>query len=256
MYVHAQLFWSTRPFLVVFNCTRNFCKYSFAAVKSASDNAAHHSVARLFHTLPPEPSDSLTLCPIVHNHQPHPPNLLPSLRSSLTHSLRLRRFWRPRTPRCPPSLDSLGLRPLNMMRGNPTLIVSLSPTRHRRSISAQHTDLVTRVDFLASTGGTFRALAAFSVLSFLREECRDPGAVDEVASSGENGGEEEVEEDATQRQAVSSFEMNRKVRTGKNLQLRIKKTRIRLHNTNRLIISRNLIQAPHIRRQHCRNRQS
>ena len=84
-----------------------------------------------------------------------------------------------------------------MMRRNPTLIISLSSARHRRSVSPQNTDLVRRVDFLASTGGTFGALAAFSVLSFLREECRDPGIIDEVASSGENGGEEEVEEDAT-----------------------------------------------------------
>lgn len=79
---------------------------------------------------------------------------------------------------------------------DPTLIIRLGPTCHRRAIRTNYADLVGGIDFLRATRGFLGALAAFAATAFLREESADPGAVDEVAGAGEGREEEEVEEDS------------------------------------------------------------
>jgi len=56
--------------------------------------------------------------------------------------------------------------------------------------------LIGRINLLASSRGTFGALATFAAPTLLGEESCDPGYVDEVDRASEGGGEEEVEEDA------------------------------------------------------------
>ena len=82
-----------------------------------------------------------------------------------------------------------------MLRRDPALIVCLGSTRHSGSISAQHSYLISRIDLFRTTRGALSALTALSTTSFLWEQRCDPGVVDEVKGTEEDGKEEEVEED-------------------------------------------------------------
>lgn len=81
-----------------------------------------------------------------------------------------------------------------MPRRDPTLIIRLRARRDRRPIGSNDRDLIAGIDLLGPGGGLFGAFGAFAAALFLREEGRDPGAVDEVAGAEEGGEEEEVEE--------------------------------------------------------------
>jgi hypothetical protein len=98
----------------------------------------------------------------------------------------------------PSAADPPGLRALQVLGGNPALVEStgLGTGGDSRAISANNRDLVGRVDLLGSLGRSLSALAALAAPLLLREQSRDPGVVDEVASAAEGREEEEVEEDA------------------------------------------------------------
>ena len=93
-----------------------------------------------------------------------------------------------------------------MPRGDPTLIVRFRrcTARDGGAIGAQDGHLIARIDAFAArcgfagAGGVFTASGA----AFLGEEGGDPGAVDEVTCAAEDGGEEEVEEEAVERGGV------------------------------------------------------
>jgi hypothetical protein len=91
------------------------------------------------------------------------------------------------------------LRALQMPFGNPALIVCFCATCDSRAIRSNDARLIRWIDLLRTAGRTFRALAALASSFLLREECRDPGVVDEVDRPAEGCCEEEVEEDAVQR---------------------------------------------------------
>lgn len=80
---------------------------------------------------------------------------------------------------------------------DPTLIIRLTPTRHRGTIRPSHAHLIGRIHFFRSCSRFPRARGVFPAAFLgLREEGCDPGVVDEVDGAGEEGEEEEVEEDA------------------------------------------------------------
>ena len=90
-----------------------------------------------------------------------------------------------------------------MPRGDPTLIVRFRrcTARDGGAIGAQDGHLIARIDAFASRGGFAGAGGVFTAsgAAFLGEEGGDPGAVDEVTCAAEDGGEEEVEEEAVER---------------------------------------------------------
>lgn len=80
---------------------------------------------------------------------------------------------------------------------DPALIVSLRAACNRRSIAAGNCDLFRGVDTLYAAGGATSALTAFAGNALLlAEEGCEPGVVDEVGGACEEGGEDQVEEDA------------------------------------------------------------
>lgn len=95
-----------------------------------------------------------------------------------------------------------------MPLGDPALVVRLGAARGNdggRAVRARDADLLARVDFAVPLGGGAGAGGVFAsrgggggggggALFGLREEGGDPGAVDEVDGSREEGEEEEVEE--------------------------------------------------------------
>ena len=83
-----------------------------------------------------------------------------------------------------------------MSRRNPALIIRLCPTRDSWAIRTDNTDLISGINFLRTTRRSLGALAAFAATALLGEQSADPGAVDEVAGTGEGGEEEKVEEDS------------------------------------------------------------
>lgn len=93
-------------------------------------------------------------------------------------------------------LNSLGLGSLQVVRRNPALVVGLRSGGDSRAISANNADLIGRVDLLGPSRRALGALTTLSATLLLREEGGDPGVVDEVAGSGEDAKEDEVEEDA------------------------------------------------------------
>ena len=106
-------------------------------------------------------------------------------------------LWLPPTLRSrSPTLHPLRLRPIDVMRRDPTLIVGLRTRRNSRTIRSQDAHLVRRINLLGAASGALSTVAAFASTRFLREEGGDPGVVDEVACSGKDGQEEEVKEDA------------------------------------------------------------
>lgn len=64
------------------------------------------------------------------------------------------------------------------------------------AIGTDNAGLVGRVDLLCSLRRALGTLAALATTLLLGEQSGDPGLVDEVAGSGEDTGEDEVEEDA------------------------------------------------------------
>ena len=85
---------------------------------------------------------------------------------------------------------------------NPALIIcflSQSTSRNSWSISTNDRDLILgRNRSLTSTGRTLGALTALASALGLWEQGLDPSLVDEVESSSEYAGDDEVEEDAVQ----------------------------------------------------------
>ena len=78
------------------------------------------------------------------------------------------------------ALHPLSGRPIDMMRRDPTLIVSLRTRCHGWSISANDRNLISWVYFLASQR-PLGPLASFTSAALLGKESGDPGAVNEVA---------------------------------------------------------------------------
>lgn len=94
------------------------------------------------------------------------------------------------------------------MVGDPALIISLlsqCASRNGRSISPNDGDLVLRRDScLRTSRRTLGTLAALSTTLCLREECFDPGLIDEVECACQCAEEEEVEEDTGTRLVLFS----------------------------------------------------
>ena len=95
----------------------------------------------------------------------------------------------------PSTVDPLRLRPLQVRRGDPRLVVSLCARSDSGTISANNGDLVRRVDLLGLLAGCLCALAALAAAFLLWEQGRDPGVVDEVDGSAETGEQDKVEKD-------------------------------------------------------------
>lgn len=85
-----------------------------------------------------------------------------------------------------------------MLRRDPALVVSLGTGGDGGAVGADNADLVCGVDLLGAPGRCLCALAALATAALLREQCREPRVVDEVAGAGEGGGQDKVEEDATE----------------------------------------------------------
>lgn len=83
-----------------------------------------------------------------------------------------------------------------MLRRNPALIVRLSTTRDRGTISTHNSHLIRGIDLLRATRRPFGAFPTFPGSDFLWKKRGNPGIVDEVESADEDGEEEKVEEDA------------------------------------------------------------
>jgi len=81
-----------------------------------------------------------------------------------------------------------------MLRGDPALVIGLSSGCDSRVIST-NTSLVGWVDFLATAGRCFGALATSTTTALLREEGGNPGVVDEVDGSTEGCEKDGIEED-------------------------------------------------------------
>jgi hypothetical protein len=92
--------------------------------------------------------------------------------------------------------NALGLRALQVGRGNPALVVRLGARGDSWSISTDNADLIGGVDRLGALGGLLRALAALAAALLLGEEGSDPRVVDEVEGAAESAENDEVEEDA------------------------------------------------------------
>lgn len=67
-----------------------------------------------------------------------------------------------------------------MVGGDPAFVVCLGAGRDSRTVSADDGDLFGWIDGPGSTRGLLGALAALASTALLREECSNPGAVDEV----------------------------------------------------------------------------
>ena len=114
----------------------------------------------------------------------------------------------PLSPLCDPALSlhptrrptphSLRIRLLEVMRRDPTLIISLGAARDGWPVRARDRYLIRRIDLLeAARGGAgARTIFAAGATLPLGKEGREPGGVDEVGGAGEGGCEDEVEEDA------------------------------------------------------------
>ncbi len=98
--------------------------------------------------------------------------------------------------RLSPALHTLRLRPIDVVCGDPALVISLCPRGHRWPVSSNNGHLISRVDLLRLARRFLCALSALSTTALLREQSADPGAVDKVAGASEGGAKEQVEEDA------------------------------------------------------------
>jgi hypothetical protein len=80
-------------------------------------------------------------------------------------------------------------------RRDPALIVRLCAAGDSGAVSADNGNLIGRVDLLGAERRLLRALAALAATLLLGEEGGDPGVVDEVRDSAEDGENDEVQED-------------------------------------------------------------
>ena len=87
-----------------------------------------------------------------------------------------------------------------MLGGDPALVEStgLCAAGDGRAVGTNNGDLVGGVDLLGLAGGALGALAALAAALLLGEESGDPSVVDEVAGTGKDTAEDEVEEDAAE----------------------------------------------------------
>jgi hypothetical protein len=83
-------------------------------------------------------------------------------------------------------------------RRDPALIVRLCAAGDSGAVSADNGNLVGRVDLLGAERRLLRALAALATTLLLGEEGGDPGVVDEVGDSAEDGENDEVQEDTVE----------------------------------------------------------
>lgn len=90
----------------------------------------------------------------------------------------------------PATLDSLGLRLVDVVRRNPTFIISFRARGNCRSIGSHDGDLISGVDFLRLARRLLSTLAAFSSATLLWEEGADPSAINEVACASKGSTEE------------------------------------------------------------------
>ena len=129
---------------------------------------------------------------------------------------------------------------IDMVGRDPALIVSLGTRSHSRSIGTQDRDLVIGINVLRRAARLLGSLTALAAALLLREQCRDPRAIDEVDGTHEAGEEEEIQEDAV------ATEVSMVLRTtgrwmGKNSHLGIEYTGIRLDDTDCLIEGQNRV---------------
>jgi hypothetical protein len=100
------------------------------------------------------------------------------------------------------TLDPLRLRAIDMAVRNPALVIcflSQRTSRNSRSISTNDRNLILgRNRSLTSTRRTLGALTTLASALGLWEQGLYPGLVDEVESSSEYTGDDEVEKDAVQ----------------------------------------------------------
>lgn len=84
------------------------------------------------------------------------------------------------------------------MFGDPGLVVGgrLGAARDGRTVGADDADLIGRVDLPAAARRGLGPFAALAAAAPLREQRRDPGAVDEVRGAAECGEQDQIEEDA------------------------------------------------------------
>lgn len=91
------------------------------------------------------------------------------------------------TLRSSTTLDSLSLRPVNVMRRNPALVVRRSFGGYSWSIGSHDRNLIGWIDWLRLARRSLGAFTAFASTTLLGEEGGDPGAVDEIACASEEG---------------------------------------------------------------------
>ncbi len=94
------------------------------------------------------------------------------------------------------TLDSLSLGPIDMMRGDPALVICRGFRSHRWSISSDYGDLISWINLLRLARGFLGASAAFASTTLLGKQSTNPGAVDEITCASEGSAEEEIKEDA------------------------------------------------------------
>lgn len=147
-----------------------------------------------------------------------------------------------------------------MMSRDPTLIIRRRAARHSRSIRSDHTDLVCRVDLLPTVRRASCPFASFALTALLREECRNPGAIDEIARAAEQAGEEEVEEYSKHpfrlEHGFCETRLGGRQRgVGLDIHLRIKNARVGLDHTNCLVEGLNGVSIALVVRDHGREAQ-
>lgn len=117
-----------------------------------------------------------------------------------------------------------------MMRWDPALIVSLSAARDSRPVSANNTDLVSRIDRLGAARRGFCALAALATTFLLRKESGNPRVIYEVGCSSEGRGENKIKEDAGEGLAAERQREQYEI-----LHLRIEDAERSLYHTDSLV---------------------
>lgn len=96
------------------------------------------------------------------------------------------------------ALDPLCIGTVDVMRRDPTLVISFGARSYRWSIGSHDRDLVSRVDLLRASGGPRSPFAPFSSATFLREQSTDPSTVDEVTSTAKTSKQNQIEKYTTQ----------------------------------------------------------
>jgi hypothetical protein len=122
---------------------------------------------------------------LEHQHQVQLRSGLPSLGFSLASALWPRRA----------ALDGSSLWTLDVVSRDPLLVVCLGPSCHGWALCASNRHALVRSTLLGSAA--FRAIATFALP---RKVGRNPNSVEKVDDTDEAGEEEEIKEDASERQ--------------------------------------------------------